>query len=251
MNHDQQNNVSYYDALAGDYGLFFGDLNLNMEHEGAWLSSVLQSYGATSVLDASCGSGRQAVPLCARGFDVTAADPSVAMLREAEIMARKFGVSFPMLNARFADLTSFFDGDFDAVIALGNGLCHLPRPDEIEQALLSMRACCRAGGVCLIGIKDFETIDRHGERFHAHRILERDGIRTLLFEVWDLEDPILVSTAYVVQHALDEDSTTVRRAQTREYMLHESELRALASKAGFRRVRRLKHPSEAAYALEA
>ncbi len=250
MYDDERENISYYDALAGDYELFFGDLNRNMEQEGAWLSAILQTYGVKSVLDASCGSGRQAVPLCSRGFDVTAADPSTAMLRVAETTARKHGVSFPMLNARFNDLASFFEGDFDAIIALGNGLCNLPRAEKIEQALRSMRACCRAGGICLIGIKDFEAIKRHGVRFHGHRIVDHDGTRTVLFEVWDFEDPILVSTAYVVQHAPNEEPATVRRARTHEYMLHEPELRALASAAGFRRVRRLEHPSEAAYALE-
>lgn len=250
MSDDERENISYYEALAGDYELFFGDLSRNMEQEGAWLSTVLQGYGAKSVLDASCGSGRQAVPLCARGFDVTAADPSAAMLREAETTARAHGVSFPMLNARFADLASSFAGDFDAVIALGNGLCNLARLEEIEQALRAMRACCRSGGVCVIGIKDFEAIKQQGERFHGHRILDRDGTRTVLFEIWDFEDPILVSTAYVIQHASDVEPATVRRARTHEFMLHEPELRAVAAEAGFRRVKRLEHPSEAAYALE-
>jgi glycine/sarcosine N-methyltransferase len=250
MNSDTRKNISYYDALAGDYDMFFVDLDRNMEQEGTWLSAVLNTYGARTVLDASCGSGRQAIPLCARGFDVTAADPSAAMLAEAETAAREHGVHFPVLNARFVDLASYFDGDFDAVIALGNGLCNLEHVDEIDQALRSMRACCRDGGVCVVGIKDFEAIRRQGERFHGHGIVDRDGARTILFEVWDFQDPTLVSTAYVVEDPSNEQCATVRRAQTREYMLHEDELRALALAAGFRLVRRLDHPTEAAFALE-
>jgi glycine/sarcosine N-methyltransferase len=249
-NTDNRENISYYDALAGDYGLFFSDLNRNMDQEGAWLARVLETYGVRTVLDASCGAGRQAVPLRERGFEVTAADPSAAMLHEAETTAREHGVSFPMLNARFADLASHFQADFDAVIALGNGLCNLEQVGEIDQALRSMYACCRTGGVCLIGIKDFESIKRQGERFHGHQIVDRNGTRTVLFEVWDFEDPTLVSTAYLVQHGSSEESASVRMAQTREYMLHESELRGLALAAGFRRVQRLDHPNEAAYALE-
>jgi glycine/sarcosine N-methyltransferase len=250
MSTKEHENLSYYDALAPDYHLFFSDLNRNMEQEGEWLSAVLHSYGVRNVLDASCGSGRQAVPLCERGFDVTAADPSEAMLHEAETTAREHGVSFPMLNVRFAELTSHFRGDFDAVIALGNGLCNLARVEDIESALGAMHTCCHPSGICLIGIKDFEAIKRDSERFHGHRIVDRDGTRTILFEAWDFEDPTLISTAYLVSHPCNGERATVRWAQTREYMLHEEELRRLAEVVGFREVLRLDHPSEAAYALQ-
>jgi hypothetical protein len=172
------------------------------------------------------------------------------MLRQAQTTAREHGVRLPLMKVRFGDLDSYFHGDFDAVIALGNGLCNLARVDEIAQALRSMQACCRTHGVCLVGIKDFEEFKRLGERFHGHRIVERGETRTVLFEVWDFEDPTLISTAYLVQHASNETSPTVRCAQTREYMLYEPELRELALAAGFRQVRRLNHPNEAVFALE-
>lgn len=249
MSSREHENVAYYDALASDYDLFFSDPDRNMEQEGTWLATLLADRGARTVLDASCGAGRQAVPLSERGFDVTAADPSGAMLKQAERTARVRGVDFPLLHAGFADLTAYCSGVFDAVIALGNGLCNLERVEDIECALSSMHACCRPGGICLIGIKDFVTIKAVGERFHGHRIVDRNGIRTILFEVWDFEDPTLVSTAYLVDHPPKGKSITVRQAQTREYMLHEDELRGLAHKVGFAQVHRLHHPSEAAYAL--
>lgn len=242
-------NVSYYDVLASDYELFFSDLNRNMDEEGDWLASVLRGFNVRTVLDAACGSGRQAIPLCARGFEVTAADPSAAMLRQADITAREHGVKFPTLNTAFADLSSHFQGDFDAVITLGNGLCNLERPEDIEQALRSMYVCCRSGGVCLVGIKDFEAIKGDSERFHGHQIVDRDDARTILFEAWDFQDPVLVSTAYVVTHPRERGEATVRSAQTREYMLHEAELRTLAGAAGFMEIRRLDHPNEATFAL--
>jgi SAM-dependent methyltransferase len=249
MSAKERENVSFYDALASDYHLFFSDLNRNMEQEGQWLASVLHSQGVHTVLDASCGAGRQSVPLCERGFDVTAADPSAAMLRQAATTARAHGVDFPLLNAGFADLSAHFRGEFDAVIALGNGLCNLEHVEDIEGALRSMHLCCRPGGICLIGIKDFEAIKRAGERFHGHRMEDLDGIRTILFEVWDFEDPLLISTAYLVRDPQNGEQPTVRLAQTHEYMLYEAELRRLARVVGFKQMCRLEHSSEAAYAL--
>ena len=46
MNSDDRANISYYDTLAGEYELFFSDLDRNMEQEGTWLSTVLKRYGA-------------------------------------------------------------------------------------------------------------------------------------------------------------------------------------------------------------
>lgn len=249
MSTENGENVSYYDALASKYHLFFSDLGRSMQQEGRWLTPVLKAHGVRSVLDASCGAGRQAIPLCKQGFAVTAADPSEAMLHEAESIARLHGVSFPTLNARFADLSSHFHGDFDAVIALGNGLCNLEHIEDIECALRSMHACCRPDGICLIGIKDFRSIKRNEERFHGHRIVDRDGVRTMLFEVWDFQDPTLISTAYLVSHPHNGEQATVQRARTREYMLYEDELRRLAQAVGFGDVQRLDHPNEARYAL--
>lgn len=246
-----QENVSYYEALAREYPLFFSDLDRNMQEEGDWLTALLRSFGVHTVLDASCGAGRQSVPLCERGFAVTAADPSGAMLRAAHETARERGVSFPILNAGFEDLTSHISQAFDAVIALGNGLCNLTRPDDIQAALRAMYTCCRPGGICLIGIKDFAAIRPDGERFHGHRIVDDAGRRTILFEVWDVEEPVLTVTAYLIEHSQAGNAAGVRLARTHEYMLREVELRRMAHASGFKGVRRLDRSSEATYVLSA
>ena len=249
MTGEEWENVPYYDALAPQYDLFFSDLERNMEEEGDWLARLLQSHGAHTVLDASCGAGRQAIPLRERGFNVTAADPSTAMLDRAEATARRHGITLPTLKAGFVDLSAHFRGEFDAVIALGNGLCNLSAAEPIQRALRSLYECCRPGGICLIGIKDFEAIKQDGGRFHGHQIADEDGRRTILFEVWDFADPVLISTAYVLSHSSEDNRVSATYARTREYMLHAAELCTLATNVGFDQVQRLDHPSEAAFSL--
>ena len=241
-------NVDYYDELADQYSLFFRDPEADMEREGAWLDRVLHSVGARTVLDASCGAGRQSIPLARRGYAVTGADPSEAMLAEARRSASDAGVQLSLRRAAFADLLPALGGTaYDAVIALGNGLCNQELREQVLQSLTVLCSCCREGGICLVGIKDFDAIKRDRTRFHAHRILDDGEERRLLFEVWDFEDPILVCGAFSLQSADGEWS--VRRAETREYMLCSGELRALAARAGFTSVERLDHPCEAVYLL--
>lgn len=247
-------NIAYYDEFADEYALFFHDLERNMEQEGDWLDAILRTHHVRTVLDASCGTGRQAIPLCERGYNVVAADPSSRMLKGARAEAQQHHVRLTFLQLGFADLSAHFDSEFDAVVALGNGLCNQDSPESIEQSLLSLRRCCRRGGLCLVGIKDFDTIRRSAGRFHEHGVVDRDGRRTILFELWDVQDPLLLCTAFVVQGKCPQEGTvgdwTTRARTTREYMLCNDELAAMARRIGFSGVTRLDHPSEAVFMLQ-
>lgn len=243
-------NVSFYDRMAKRYDLFFRDPEQNMQEEGAWIANVLVQHKASGVLDACCGTGRQAVPLAKEGFRVVAADPSGAMLAEARQRAQKAGVTLPVLQTCFATLPKAVSRQFDAVLAMGNGLCNVPAADKISDALRALRACCRDDGICLIGIKDFDSIREGRESFHAHRFVDDGTQRQILFEVWDFHDPLMVCTAIV----LESDSTSpgvwvMETHATHEYMLGSQELRRLAIASGFSRVDRLEHPSESVYLL--
>jgi SAM-dependent methyltransferase len=247
VNDGGASNLAYYEQLAKYYSLFFADLEGDMQREGAWLDSVLRGQGVRTVLDASCGAGRQAIPLIERGYDVTATDPSTKMLDEAGALAIRHGVRIDLRQAAFRDLDTVVDAEFDAVIALGNGLCNQEHLDEIEASLRVLRSRCRRDGLCLIGIKDYASIRASCRRFHGHRVADEDGTRLILFEVWEIEEPVLCSTAFLLKGC--DDSWSVTTAHTREYMLEFDELEHASLSAGFRRVERLDHPSEAVYLL--
>ncbi len=249
MQSNSSDNVTYYEALAGAYDLFFDDLEQNMQEEGRWLERLLRAHGVCTVLDASCGAGRQAIPLSERGFAVTAADPSKAMLRRAASVAAARHVEIPFIEAPFSELPDRAGRRFDAVIALGNGLCHLECPADIQTALASLRGCCLAGGLCLLGIKDFEQVRAVRQRVHCRGMTEQDTARTLLFELWDFDDPLLLCTAFVLQRPDVASPWNTHTASTREYMLEEAELARLAGEAGFGDISRLHHHREAVFLL--
>jgi SAM-dependent methyltransferase len=245
---DDTPSARYYARFAGQYDLFFEDLAASMEQEGRWLDRVLSGEGVTTVLDASCGAGRQAIPLAQRGYRVTAADPSGPMLEQARAQARCLGVDLTFHELAFTDLPTSLHERFDAVIALGNGLCHQERREDIVASLRAMHLCCRPGGLCLVGIKDFDAIRRDRVRFHGRTARDDGDERIILFEVWDFEDPILVCRASSLRSGGGQWVVTC--GETRECMLGGDDVAAAAQEAGFTMVTRLDHPCEAVYALQ-
>ena len=241
-------NVAYYEEFAREYRLFFDDYAANMEQEGDWLDDVFHRHRVRTVLDASCGSGRQAIPLAERGYQVTAADPSHRMLREARRQAEVSGLAIPFYALDFARLPPTVGAGFDAVIALGNGLCNQESRHEIVSALRALHDCCCPNGLCLVGIKDFDAIRCGRPRLHRHRVQDFDGQQAVLVEAWDYADPVLICTTYSLHG--EELRWPAHSAKTREYMLGAEELRSAAREAGFSDVSRLSHPSEAVYVLQ-
>ena len=240
-------NLDFYDHLAPEYKRFFRDFDRNMEEEGIWLRETLRPFGVQTVLDACCGTGRQAIPLAMGGFTVTAADPSSPMLERARNIADRHGARIEFVRTSFRELPNRVEGPFDAVIAMGNGLGNLESSDEILTALRAFFSCSATSGVCLIGVKDFDAIRETRDRLHAHAVIDSTVGRTIVFDIWDVREPHLISTTFTLTGS--RDRWNVDTAATREYMLADRELHVLALAAGFRGVDALPHPSEHAFLL--
>lgn len=247
MQSSSSTNVDFYERLATEYDLFFHNLEKNMAEEGDWLAGTLAPYSPRHVLDASCGSGRQAIPLARLGLDVIAADPSGAMLASGQKRAEREGLAIRWIKAGFQELTQALSSQFDAVIALGNGLCNQESTTEIEASLRVLHTLTAESGVCLVGIKDYDSIRTGFEPVHGRGMHDNGDERAILFDVWERQEPHLISTAFLLTGKAG--AWTVQTAATREYMLSGSELRDAARASGFGSIERLDHPSEAVYLL--
>ncbi len=112
--------------------------------------------GGGRVLDAGCGSGRDAAAFAARGYRVVATEPCEALARRAEAL-----LGAPVLRLRFEEMR--FAAEFDGVWACAS-LLHVPRRDLPGAVAACLRAL-RPGGVLFASFKH-----GRGER-------ERDGRR--------------------------------------------------------------------------
>jgi ubiquinone/menaquinone biosynthesis C-methylase UbiE len=86
------------------------------------------------ILDIGCGTGRHAIELAKRGYNVTGVDLSADQIKRAKEKAQEAGVTvdFQIQDAR--DLS--FEGEFDLAIMLCEGGFSLMETDEMNFAIL-------------------------------------------------------------------------------------------------------------------
>lgn len=89
---------------------------------------------ALKILDIGCGTGRHAIELTKRGYNVTGVDLSENQIKRAREKAREAGVTidFQIQDARNLS----FDGEFDLAIMLCEGGFSLMETDEMNFKIL-------------------------------------------------------------------------------------------------------------------
>jgi SAM-dependent methyltransferase len=233
--------ADFYDALAPFYHLIFPDWDASIARQGAALDAAIRAEtrdGARTVLDAACGIGTQSLGLAALGYDVTASDLSPGAVRRLREEADRRGLA---IDAKVADMREVWDAHgraFGVVLCADNSLPHLLADDDILQALREFRRCTAPGGICLVSIRDYESIDLQSARVHPYGVREEDGARWVLFQVWDPRPPLYETSFYIVEDR-GPDGVRTRVMRALYYALPVARLMELMRAAGFDDVRRL------------
>lgn len=138
------------------------------------------------VLEIGCGSGRDASFLCLEGFNVTATDGSVEMLRQASrrLVKHEGSGKIKFMHAAFPLQSSdkLFHDKFDAVVSIGV-IMHVPDQDIFEFAY-QIRNLLKDGGTLFLSSSlnrsdlNVDSRDRQGRLFRERPITEL----RLLFE---------------------------------------------------------------------
>jgi glycine/sarcosine N-methyltransferase len=152
----------FYDDLASEYHLLFGDWWLAALDHAQVISGLLVEHGVavegSRLLDCTCGIGTQALPLAALGYDVTATDISALSVERARAEAerRNLRLRFAVADVRRVD--EVIVGPFDSAISCDNALPHLLTDADLNRAIRSIRTCLRDGAVFLASIRDYDTL---------------------------------------------------------------------------------------------
>jgi len=183
---------AFYDELAPLYHLIYEDWDASVARQGAALAALIRERwgsGARVVLDGAVGIGTQALGLLAGGFQVTGSDLSYPAVQRARVEANRRGLRLPCLVADFRALAAR-SSSVDVVLLADNALPHVESEADVATALAECWRCARAGGGCLVSVRDHGPprpagtveVRPYGERFW-------DGRRYHLRQIWTWRGP--------------------------------------------------------------
>jgi SAM-dependent methyltransferase len=153
---------------AGSYDDFYAEKDY--EGECDYIEQALRRNApgrARRVLDLGCGTGRHAMALARRGYELTGVDRSGPMLEIARSKAAAAGVAVAW---QLGDITTVkLPGTFDAALFMFAVLGYLVETPDLLAALSNARAHLREGGVLLFDVW-------YGPAVLALRPLERSRV---------------------------------------------------------------------------
>ncbi|ADT99048.1 class I SAM-dependent methyltransferase [Mycolicibacterium gilvum] len=129
--------------------------------EADLIEALPREGGGTRVLDAGCGTGRVAIELAARGFDVVGLDADPTMLETARAKAPRLR----WIEADLVDTDAHLDETFDVVALPGNVMIFLDRGTEAAVVAALARRLA-PGGLLVAGFQlgtGRLTLDRYDE----------------------------------------------------------------------------------------
>ena len=175
------------------------------------------------VLDLACGPGRHALPLAARGFDVTAVDGSTYLLDELRQRCESQDLSMAIHHA---DMRSFeSENGFDLVLSMHTSFGYFEDEDEDLELLRRIHGQLRPEGQLLLDVAGKEYIVRQIEPLMV-RELGDDQFLIEQPEVFDSCSRLETDWTLV-------DGDEVHRARFRLRIYSAVELAALCREAGF------------------
>jgi SAM-dependent methyltransferase len=226
--------VPLYDGFV-DYDRFV-KWERRLAHELPFLEQQLAASKARKVLDAACGTGRHAIALAQRGYQVTGADLSPGMIERARENAARAEVDVSFAVAGFGQLATRVGAGFDAVLCLGNSLPHVLTAETLLETIADFLALLRPGGVLLIQNRNLDAVVANQARWMPLQSYREDSQEWMFIRFYDFESDGTI-TFNVVTLRRDSSSDWTQHVEgTKLYPWRADQLVAACGIAGFEEV---------------
>ena len=158
------------------------------------LIDVLGPPSGGGIIDAGCGSGRQACALVERGYRAVGADASDEMLQLARAHARAASLEIEFVRTPFATLEQHVGGGFDGLYCLGNSLAAAGTEDGVKEAVHQFGRCLRPGGRMFIQIINFPLMRTETPCVRGPRVVTVDGVEYVSMRLFHFtEDSVQIT----------------------------------------------------------
>lgn len=195
------------------------------------LQGVFGPPGASGVLDAGCGNGRQAVALAQSGYQVVGADSSADMLRFAQKLASDAGTDVRFVQTAYHSLSQDCGTGFDGLYCIGNSLAAAGSLSEVRQAIVQFATCLRSGGRLFIQILNFALMREEAPCVRGPRVAMMESKEYVSVRHFDF----LKNHAQVTNITIWKEGAWKQIAHTgRLYTIERAELEALCERSGLR-----------------
>ncbi len=207
-----QERVPLYDAFSDTYDHFV-NWTQRLAYEMEFIRCQLAAVGAHRVLDVACGTGWHAIALAQAGYTVTGADLSANMIERARHNATEMAVNqVHFVVAGFGQLRQVVDGQYDAVLCLGNSLPHVLSDAQLDATLADFATVLRPGGLLLIQNRNFDAVMRTRNRWMAPQWYRQGDQEQLFVRFYDFNaDGTLTFNVLILERA--DDGTWAQRVE--------------------------------------
>jgi len=118
------------------------------------IEKILKKHNVETVLDLTCGTGAQALWLSKKGYNVTGADISPALLEIAKEKAKTEKIALKFIEG---DMRTIKVGQFDAVITIFNAIGHLTK-SGFQKAIRNIKSNLKDGGLYIFDILNLDAM---------------------------------------------------------------------------------------------
>ena len=173
--------LAYYQAHAESYAALTKDADMSPARDRF---AALVAPGG-KILDLGCGSGRDALAFLREGFQVSAADGSEEMCRQARALT-----GLPVRCMEFSELSE--KETYDGIWACAS-ILHLPK-EELSEVIAKIAEALRPGGIFYTCFKHGTGEELRGGRYYTdftpeglrEFVASEKGLRVR--EIWMSED---------------------------------------------------------------
>lgn len=128
-----------------------------LSHEVAFIEESLGVERGGALLDLACGTGRHAIELARRGYEVVGFDLSLAMLARAGDEAQDLGAKLNFVQGDMREMT--FEEQFDGIYCWSTSFGYFEE-EKNAQVIARIRRALKAGGTFLLDVANRDFLVR-------------------------------------------------------------------------------------------